>query len=303
MTLLWLTGTLSVKVTLPWETGSRRICFKSGILILSYRNFSLLPHSKKKEKEKQIQDLSFSGLKYCGNSQVLCFNLLHSEEAWGPGTGRGEQPFPISHWSSCLPTTSSLPNMHVLLAETPSSRMLLQNVLVNQNPLVLPQVLWRLSWRAAFSGTASAQPFDEFNSSCHGVNLASGAGKDCCCSLWLQQLVLMWRRDGGRKINECRKCRGCQLATSETGVNHIDSSDGCILFKARLVWSRCAGDSSQNAPAHKQTSRERNKGRQEDRCPLGKHLLNWQTCRKWLRLLLFLVQRGPELLPRAKIQR
>lgn len=24
-------------------------------------------------------------------------------------------------------------------------------------------------------------------------------------------------------------------ATSETGVNHIASSDGCILFKARLV--------------------------------------------------------------------
>lgn len=71
-----------------------------------------------------------------------------------------------------------------------------------------------------------------------------------------------------------------------------------------LVPDLCeAGDGSQNAPAHKQTSRERNKGRQEDRCPLGKHLLNWQTCRKWLRFLLFLVQRGPELLPRAKIQR
>lgn len=42
-----------------------------------------------------------------------------------------------------------------------------------------------------------------------------------------------WRK----RISEGRKGRGYHLVTSETGVNHIASSEGHILLRGRLVRS------------------------------------------------------------------
>lgn len=133
---------------------------------------------RKNRMKRRFRTCFFSGLKYCGNSQVLRFSLLRSERPRGSAAARGAQPLPASSWSSPLPSSSSSssPDTHVLSAETPSSRMPLQNVSMNRSSPVLPRVLGGLGGKTAFSRTGRAQPFEESNSSCRGVSSVSSAG-------------------------------------------------------------------------------------------------------------------------------
>lgn len=75
--------------------------------------------------------------------------------------------------------------------------------------LVLPQVLWGLSWkRQCFQGQPVLSPLDELYSRCHGTRSTTSGGcrktarkrgKNHCFSLQLQQPVHTWKRDGRKK--------------------------------------------------------------------------------------------------------
>lgn len=158
-TLQWYWGlglitTASVKVTLPWEIWDRRIHFKSGSSILSYENFLLLLQSKEKYKEKQIQDLFFSGLEVLWKFPSSMFQPVTLWER--SGLWCRERSMTLSHQQSGFTPAFLLllllDGTRVLSAETPSSGIPLQNALVNQSSSVLPQVLWDLVGRRCFQG-------------------------------------------------------------------------------------------------------------------------------------------------------
>lgn len=110
---LWLIGTVSLKVTPPWEIWNKWIHLKSGsvnfLMAFFFNCYS------QRERREMILYLFFSCLKYCENSQVLCFNLSCFERAWGPDTGRGVQPLPISSLHAYLPPLPHLTELYLQL--------------------------------------------------------------------------------------------------------------------------------------------------------------------------------------------
>lgn len=231
---LWLIGAVSLEVTPPWEIRNKLMHLKSGTENFLMVFFFLI--ASLKEKEVILFCTCFSVVWSTVKIPKFCVSICHTLR--GPrdlALGGECSPFPSAVFTPifllCLTRHSCTFSL-----DTHQLHAMLKCLDEPELPGAAPSPVGTC-WKTLFSRTVSTQLLDEFSSSCHGVNavLCREAGeKDHCVTTAAHTYG---KERSRKKISEGRKWRGYHLVTSETGVNHIASSEGHILLRARLVWS------------------------------------------------------------------
>lgn len=195
---LRLIGTVSLKVTPPWEIWKKLIHLKSGTVNFLMVFLFLIATFKEKKRDNSVPIFQLSRVLWKFPSSVF-----QSVTLWeGLGAWHWEGSAAPSHQQSVFAPA------FLLFLTRHSCTFSLDTYQQGAVPKCLdePELPYAAPgpvgtcWKTLFSRTASAQLFDEFNFSCHGVNSVSGAGRqERMIPVWLLQPTHTGMRDGGKK--------------------------------------------------------------------------------------------------------